>query len=60
MLNLYVQRSGSINLLVFEEEFYVNTLSGMADGLSLLDLGCGWGSVALFMAQRFPNSSGKS
>ena len=31
----------------------------MTDGMSLLDLGCGWGSVALFMAQKFPNSSGK-
>ena len=28
----------------------------MTNGLSLLDLGCGWGSVALFMAQKFPNS----
>ena len=30
----------------------------MADGLSLLDLGCGWGSVALYMAAKFPNSQG--
>ena len=28
----------------------------MTNGLSLLDLGCGWGSVALFMAQKFPDS----
>ena len=38
---------------------YFKTVIGMTDGLSLLDLGCGWGSVALFMAQRFPSSSGK-
>ena len=31
----------------------------MADGLSLLDLGCGWGSVALYMAAKFPNSQGE-
>jgi len=36
-------------------EMYV-TRSGMTDGLSLLDLGCGWGSVALFMAEKFPSS----
>jgi cyclopropane-fatty-acyl-phospholipid synthase len=26
------------------------------DGLSILELGCGWGSLTLFMAQRFPNA----
>ena len=31
----------------------------MSDGLSLLDLGCGWGSVALYMAAKFPNSQGE-
>ena len=36
-------------------ELYVER-SQMKDGLSLLDLGCGWGSVALFMAARFPKS----
>ena len=36
-------------------ELYVER-SDMKDGMSLLDLGCGWGSVALFMAAKFPNS----
>jgi len=36
-------------------DMYV-TRADMADGLSLLDLGCGWGSVALYMAAKFPNS----
>ena len=27
-----------------------------ADGQSVLELGCGWGSLTLFLAQRFPNS----
>ena len=27
------------------------------DGNSILELGCGWGSLTLFMAQKFPNSS---
>jgi len=36
-------------------ELYV-TRAEMTNGLSLLDLGCGWGSVALFMAQKFPDS----
>ncbi|XP_023321578.1 (S)-coclaurine N-methyltransferase isoform X2 [Eurytemora carolleeae] len=30
--------------------------SGMKDGMDLLDLGCGWGSVALHFAQKFKNS----
>ena len=27
------------------------------DGQTILDLGCGWGSLSLFLAERFPNSS---
>lgn len=30
--------------------------SGMKDGMTLLDLGCGWGSVALHFAEKFKNS----
>jgi len=30
--------------------------AGICDGQAILDLGCGWGSFALFAAQRFPNS----
>ena len=26
------------------------------DGQTILDLGCGWGSLSLFLAERFPNS----
>eukprot|EP00636_Phaeomonas_parva_P015447 CAMPEP_0118876946 /NCGR_PEP_ID=MMETSP1163-20130328/17428_1 /TAXON_ID=124430 /ORGANISM="Phaeomonas parva, Strain CCMP2877" /LENGTH=355 /DNA_ID=CAMNT_0006812607 /DNA_START=48 /DNA_END=1115 /DNA_ORIENTATION=- len=29
--------------------------SQLEDGMRLLDLGCGWGSVSLFMAEKFPN-----
>jgi cyclopropane-fatty-acyl-phospholipid synthase len=28
----------------------------IADGMSVLELGCGWGSLTLFLAQRFPGS----
>ena len=28
----------------------------ISDGLELLELGCGWGSLTLFMAERFPRS----
>lgn len=27
------------------------------DGMSILELGCGWGSLTLYMAENFPNSS---
>lgn len=30
--------------------------AGITDGQAILDLGCGWGSFALFAAQRFPNA----
>jgi len=30
--------------------------AGIEDGMSILDLGCGWGSFALFAAARFPHS----
>lgn len=26
------------------------------DGMSIVDLGCGWGSLTLFLAQKYPNS----
>jgi cyclopropane-fatty-acyl-phospholipid synthase len=29
----------------------------MADGLDVLDLGCGWGSLSLWLAERYPRSS---
>ncbi|MGB0542687.1 MAG: SAM-dependent methyltransferase [Longimicrobiales bacterium] len=30
--------------------------AGLADGQSILELGCGWGSLTLHMARRFPNA----
>lgn len=30
--------------------------AGLADGQRILDLGCGWGSMSLWMAERFPGS----
>jgi cyclopropane-fatty-acyl-phospholipid synthase len=42
-----------------EEEALRQTIehADLADGQSILELGCGWGSLALSMARRFPNSS---
>ena len=39
-------------------ELYIRR-SGLTDGMSLLDLGCDWGSVALHMAGKFPDSQGR-
>jgi len=30
--------------------------AGLVDGQNILELGCGWGSLTCFMAQKFPNS----
>ncbi len=30
--------------------------AGLEDGMDILELGCGWGSLSLWMAQRFPNA----
>ena len=31
-------------------------LAGLADGQDILELGCGWGSLTLWMAQRYPRA----
>ena len=31
--------------------------AALKDGQSVLELGCGWGSMSLFMAARYPNSN---
>ncbi len=31
--------------------------AGIADGMRILELGCGWGSLTLWMAERYPGSS---
>ena len=30
--------------------------AGLADGMRVLELGCGWGSLSLYMAERFPGA----
>ncbi|MCO6429580.1 MAG: class I SAM-dependent methyltransferase [Deltaproteobacteria bacterium] len=31
--------------------------AGIQDGMSILELGCGWGSLSLYLARKFPNST---
>ena len=31
--------------------------AGVEDGMDVLDLGCGWGSLALYVAERYPGTS---
>ena len=31
--------------------------AGIEDGMTILDLGCGWGAMSLWMAKRFPDAS---
>jgi cyclopropane-fatty-acyl-phospholipid synthase len=46
------------SLAVAEERALAETVAhaGLADGQRVLELGCGWGSLTLWMAERFPNS----
>lgn len=30
--------------------------AGVEDGMTILDLGCGWGSLSLWLAERYPNA----
>jgi len=41
-----------------EEEALRQTVehADLADGQSMLELGCGWGSLSLWLARQFPNS----
>ena len=44
-----------------DSEFAMLELSAkraeLSDGIDILELGCGWGSLTLYMAKEFPNSS---
>ena len=31
--------------------------AGLSDGMDILELGCGWGSLSLWMAEHYPNST---
>jgi cyclopropane-fatty-acyl-phospholipid synthase len=51
-------KAGSSTLREAEEEALRQTVehAALADGQSILELGCGWGSLSLFMARQFPQS----
>jgi cyclopropane-fatty-acyl-phospholipid synthase len=47
---------GVADLAAAEEAMLALTCAraGLEDGMDVLDLGCGWGSLALFIAERYP------
>lgn len=49
---------GTETLAQAEERALAETVAhaGLRDGQDVLELGCGWGSLTLFMAERFPGS----
>jgi cyclopropane-fatty-acyl-phospholipid synthase len=51
--------TGAETLAQAEDAALAQTIShaGLEDGQSILELGCGWGSLTLLMAERFPNAS---
>jgi cyclopropane-fatty-acyl-phospholipid synthase len=51
-------RSPASTLQEAEEEALRQTVdhAGLADSQSILELGCGWGSLSLWMAQQFPKA----
>lgn len=50
---------GSGSLAEAEEAMLALSCSraGIEDGMRVLDLGCGWGSLSLWLAERYPNCS---
>ena len=50
--------AGVVDLAVAEQEMLRVTCerADLHDGMEILELGCGWGSLSLFMAERFPHS----
>jgi len=53
-----VNQAGS-SLLEQSEDDMLNIYvqrAGVKDGMTILDLGCGWGSVSLYLAEHFPNA----
>jgi len=51
--------AGVSSLAVAEEAMLSLTCAraGVADGMRVLDLGCGWGSLSLWLAERYPGCS---
>ena len=51
-------REAASTLQEAEEEALRQTVehADLADGQDILELGCGWGSLSLWMAERFPNA----
>jgi len=51
-------RSATDDLATAEEQALAETAAhaGLADGQTILELGCGWGSLSLWMARHYPNS----
>ncbi len=51
-------RTGGESLAKAEEAMLALTCTraGIADGQDVLELGCGWGSLCLWMAERYPHS----
>ena len=49
---------GTTTLAAAEEAMLELTCrrAGIEDGMQILELGCGWGSLALWMAEKFPNA----
>jgi len=49
---------GAASLADAEERALAETCAhaGLADGQEILELGCGWGSLSLWMAEQYPNS----
>jgi cyclopropane-fatty-acyl-phospholipid synthase len=55
--------SGEVKSLNEAEESALRTTverAGIRDGMRVLDLGCGWGSLSLWIAGHFPNAAVKS
>ncbi len=52
-------KEGTVSIEQSEEDMLELTVNraDIVDGMNILELGCGWGSLSLYMAAKFPNAN---
>ena len=49
-----IRYRGKAWIINIRHNFFTSFNVGIVDGMSIIDLGCGWGSVSIYLASKFP------